>query len=73
MDSHLRSVVKGFSWRVLATLVTMVVVFLYSGELAIAALVGSTDAVVKIMLYWGHERIWQHIHWGRVLPGISSP
>ena len=73
MDSHLRSVVKGLSWRILATLVTTVVVFVYSGELAIAALVGSTDAIVKIILYWGHERIWQHIRWGRVLPNVNSP
>jgi len=73
METHLRSVVKGFSWRVIATMVTTVVVFIYSGELAAAAIVGSIDALAKIGLYWGHERIWQRIYWGRIIPSVSSP
>ena len=68
MDSHWRSVAKGLSWRILATIVTMVVVFLYSGELGTAALVGTTDAFAKIGLFWGHERIWEHVGWGRRSP-----
>jgi len=73
METHLRSVVKGMSWRLVATMVTTVVVFIYSGELAAAAIVGSVDAVAKIGLYWGHERMWQRIHWGRIIPTVSSP
>lgn len=73
MDTHLRSVFKGISWRVLATLVTTTVVFLYSGELTAAAVVGFFDALAKIFLYWGHERIWQCVTWGRILPTVSSP
>lgn len=73
MDTHFRSVAKGLSWRVLATFVTTVVVFLYSGELGIAALVGGTDALAKIALYWGHERVWERIPWGRNFPVVSSP
>ena len=38
MDTHLRSVVKGISWRVLATMVTTIVVFLYSGYAEIVGL-----------------------------------
>ena len=73
MDTHLRSVAKGISWRILATMVTTTVVFLYSGELTAAAIVGSLDALVKIVLYWGHERIWQWVTWGRILPTVTSP
>jgi len=73
MDSHLRSVVKGMSWRVVATVVTVTVVYLYSGKLEVAALAGSTDALTKIWLFWGHERLWQKIHWGRVVPPTTSP
>ncbi|MDA0740130.1 MAG: DUF2061 domain-containing protein [Nitrospirae bacterium] len=73
METHLRSVVKGMSWRLVATMVTTIVVYIYSGELAAAAIVGSIDAVAKIGLYWGHERIWQGIHWGRIIPTVSSP
>ena len=73
METHWRSVVKGMSWRVIATLVTTIVVFLYSGEWAIAALVGFSDSFLKIGLFWGHERVWQLIHWGRQAPPTSSP
>ncbi len=73
MDTHLRSVVKGISWRILATCVTMIVVFLYYDEWTAAALVGLMDALTKVVLYWGHERLWQRLTWGRILPTVSSP
>ncbi|MEJ2231821.1 MAG: DUF2061 domain-containing protein [Nitrospirales bacterium] len=73
METHLRSVIKGVSWRVIATVVTTLVVLMYSGELAIAALVGLSDSVAKIGLYWAHERVWQKIRWGRIFPSTSSP
>ncbi len=73
MESHLRSVMKGLSWRVLATVVTTVVVFFYTGEFTIAVLVGSTDALTKIVLYWAHERVWLKIRWGRPIPSPSLP
>ncbi len=73
MESHLRSVMKGLSWRVLATVVTTVVVFFYTGEFTMAVLVGSTDALTKIALYWAHERVWLKIRWERAIPSPSSP
>ena len=73
METHLRSVVKGISWRFVATMVTATVVYIYSGELVAAAIVGSIDALAKIILFWGHERIWQQIYWGRITPTVSSP
>ena len=73
METHLRSVVKGISWRVIATFVTTVVVWLISGEISLALFAGASDSLVKIGLFWGHERIWQRIHWGRMYPNVSSP
>jgi len=70
-ETNGRSVAKGISWRVVATMVTAIVVFLYSGELAAAAIVGSIDSAAKILLYWWHERIWQRIPWGRKFPEPS--
>ncbi len=68
METHLRSVVKGISWRIIATFVTTVVVWLISGEISLALFAGASDSLVKIGLFWGHERIWQRILWGRVYP-----
>lgn len=72
-ESHLRSIVKGISWRAVGTLDTMVLTFIFSGSLKVAALVGSTEAITKIFLFWAHERGWQRVQWGRVYPPVSSP
>ena len=73
METHLRSFVKGISWRVIATLVTTIVVWVISGEVAMALFAGASDSLVKIGLFWGHERLWQQIRWGRIFPTVSSP
>jgi len=72
METHLRSVVKGVSWRVIATLVTTIVVWLISGEVSMVLFAGASDSLVKIGLYWGHERIWQAVGWGREIPPTTS-
>lgn len=65
METHLRSVVKGLSWRVIATLVTTIVVWFISGEISMALVAGAIDSLVKVGLFWGHERLWQTVTWGR--------
>lgn len=65
METHLRSVVKGLSWRVIATLVTTIVVWFISGEISMALVAGAVDSIVKVGLFWGHERLWQTVNWGR--------
>lgn len=65
METHLRSVVKGLSWRVIATLVTTIVVWFISGEISMALVAGAIDSLLKVGLFWGHERLWQTVNWGR--------
>ncbi len=65
METHLRSVTKGMSWRVIATSVTTIVVWLISGEVSMALLAGLSDSLIKVGLFWWHERVWQTVAWGR--------
>lgn len=60
-DSPGRSFVKSMTWRVLATLTTAVIVFASTGEWQLAITVGSLEFVAKFVLYYVHERVWQHI------------
>jgi adenylylsulfate kinase len=53
------------SWRVLATLTTVVLVFAFTGKLALAAGIGMIEVVAKLLIYYAHERIWDKISWGR--------
>ena len=66
MESTRRSIVKALSWRLLATLITTALVYAYTGRGDFAATVGLSDTVIKFFVYFGHERIWNRITFGRV-------
>ncbi|MDF1880901.1 adenylyl-sulfate kinase [Sulfurimonas sp. MAG313] len=64
-ETNLRSIVKGLSWRVLATGTTIIIVYIFFGRLDLAIAAGLIETFLKVGLYWGHERIWVKIKWGR--------
>jgi len=64
-ETNIRSIVKGVTWRVVATGTTMAIVYLFFGNLELAVATGVLETVAKVALYWGHEKIWQKINWGR--------
>lgn len=63
-ESHKRSIIKGITWRFIASLTTMTVVFVATGNLALVASVGIIDVTVKVFFYYLHERTWGRVHWG---------
>jgi len=65
-ESNKRSVVKGITWRVVATTTTMIIVYLFFGRLDLAIATGLIESVLKIGLFWLHERAWFKVRWGRV-------
>ena len=65
-DSHLRSVVKGLVWRCLATIATIALVYTFTHRLALSFEVGAVEVVLKLTLYYGHERAWNSVSWGRI-------
>jgi adenylylsulfate kinase len=64
-ETNLRSIVKGISWRVIATSTTMAIVYVFFGNIELAIVTGFLETFLKIALYWGHEKIWQKIKLGR--------
>jgi adenylylsulfate kinase len=64
-ETNTRSIVKGVSWRVVATTTTIIIVYVFFGRLDLAIAAGLIETVLKVALYWGHEKIWQRIHWGK--------
>ena len=59
-----RSIAKTFSWRILATLTTMALVFAGTGHFEIAISIGVAEFFIKMIVYYGHERAWARIPWG---------
>lgn len=64
-EKPIRSIAKAISWRVIGTLDTLVISYLLTGEVAIAASIASIDFVTKMFLYFFHERLWNNINWGK--------
>lgn len=63
-ESHLRSLIKGVSWRIIATTDTILIVLLITcitGNCSIenAIKIGALEFLLKLIIYYFHERIWQ--------------
>ncbi len=65
METTRRSIVKAISWRLIATVITAAIVYLLTGKLDFAAKVGLADTSLKFIIYFGHERLWNRIPYGR--------
>jgi uncharacterized membrane protein len=65
MDTHARSIAKAISYRLLGSAVTGLIFFVLTrqGKLSLGA--GFLDMVLKIFAYFVHERVWNHISYGR--------
>lgn len=64
-DRPIRSLAKAVSWRVTGSIDTMLLSWLFTGDLRIAAAIGLTEVVTKMVLYYVHERAWNRISLGR--------
>ncbi|WP_136481658.1 DUF2061 domain-containing protein [Cognatitamlana onchidii] len=64
-EKPIRSVAKALSWRVVGTLDTLVVSYVLTGEISLAASIASVDFITKLILYFFHERAWNVIKWGK--------
>ena len=51
-EAKIRSIVKAFSWRTLATLTTAGIVFVFTGRLAMALSIGFIEVFAKMRLYF---------------------
>lgn len=67
-DKKFRSWAKSISFRILATTITMILVYVFTGNIKAMAGVGILDVVSKLALYYIHERVWEKISWGLEMP-----
>ena len=60
-----RSIAKTISWRTVGTLDTVIIAYLITGNLKMAASIGSIELFTKMVLYYFHERAWNKISFGK--------
>ena len=63
-----RSVAKTISWRTVGTLDTIIVSYFITGNLVMAASIGTIEVITKMILYYFHERVWNKLKFGIVKP-----
>jgi uncharacterized membrane protein len=63
-ESHVRSIVKGVSYRLCATLITVALGLVLTGNRRAALTIGAFELVTKVVLFWAHERLWNRVPWG---------
>jgi len=64
-EHHSRSLAKAISWRVLGSIDTLVLSYVITRNLVAAGSIAAIETVTKIVLYYGHERAWSALSWGR--------
>ena len=66
METHVRSIAKAVSWRIVATLTTMLLVFIFTGNLVVSGGVGLTELLSKMVTLLfsrtclERHRLWQN-------------
>ncbi len=65
-EKHIRSIVKTISWRVTATVTTVLLVWVITGQMKAAFAIGGIEVFLKMLLYYLHERSWNKSKFGRV-------
>lgn len=64
-EAHSRSFVKAVSWRIVGSIDTFIISYFVTGKLVFAASIASVETFTKIILFYGHERVWAVVPWGR--------
>ena len=63
-----RSFVKALSYRIWGTLSSFVVAYIITESATISGAIAFWETVVKVFIYYAHERGWNYIQWGRKIP-----
>lgn len=58
MDSKLKSLYKTISWRITATVTTILIAFIILGDITPALAIGGIEFFAKMIIYYYHERAW---------------
>jgi uncharacterized membrane protein len=64
VQSLWRTTVKTTTWRIIASLDTMLLAYFFTGNIGTAISIGGLEVVTKLVLYFFHERAWAKLPFG---------
>jgi uncharacterized membrane protein len=65
-ESHVRSLLKGLSWRFLATGTTILIAWITTDDVSLALKIGGIEFFAKFFIYYLHERAWLFVPAGAI-------
>ncbi len=68
-ETHKRSIVKAISYRILGTIITALIVFVFTGNFSVSLGVAGVELFAKSIAYYLHERIWNSVGRGKYVHG----
>lgn len=63
-EAHSRSLAKAVSWRILGSIDTFLLSWLFTSSVKAAGAIALSEVLTKMVLYYLHERAWSGIGWG---------
>lgn len=76
-EAHSRSLAKAASWRILGSIDTFLLSWLFTRSAKAAGAIALTEVLTKMVLYYFHERAWSSVQWGMraepVTAGATRP
>lgn len=64
-DKAVRSLVKAYTYRCCGTFTTMCISYYFTRRWIVSLSIGATEMVIKPLVYWSHERVWQTVKWAK--------
>jgi uncharacterized membrane protein len=64
-ESHGRSILKAFSWKLIASVISFSVLYYEKRDVMQSLKFSATVFCIGIVAYYIHERLWNGVHWGK--------
>jgi uncharacterized membrane protein len=71
-ETFKRSLAKTIIWRIIGTVITWAVIYVFTGELQKSTNITLLVAVILAIGYYVNERVWNSIQWGRAYQHYSK-
>jgi len=66
MDTNKRTIAKALCWQTMGLITMAIIGYLFTGSIGERSALALTSAVIGLVTFFLHERMWAHVGWGRV-------
>jgi uncharacterized membrane protein len=72
MDTPIRSWTKSITWRILGIVLLGLITYYITRDWKAMAVITVVFHGIRVVLYYVHERVWEHVDWGRVKHPLAT-